>query len=372
MLCGAERVHQDVHHQGTRPAQGIAAMAGDPAPALTLPVIPGDVPTHRAVIHGAGCSSEVLKAFMAVRGFVRREDWERPWGHESQVIARALQRWFGGLSKGLRVFRPLLIYNDDHNEVLGLDEFGSFFDGRDYVEDSERGIWFRLVTWETKQFFIKCRIERLEAAVPGLGETLLYHIGKALRRTMYGLTPETGLYFCSHMNWMGEFDEEYAIAEIGDDDPETLETVYRREAYFKHMPEWAANPQEKLTPEEIAAHGDAKDALVRDVVALLPEMARAANHRKIRDHWPDHALCDLSVALRWCAEDDVMRHFDDYYRMAMNAGDCHDIYWFAGMGPEPKLIRAWIREMEAVFEVLSLLDRIILLIGENGETISGG
>lgn len=322
--------------------------------ALPLPAIPSTVPSRYEIRHDLKKTVQTLLAFLDL-GMVSETDLVEPWRSESEVLRRAFNRFIEQEGSGLTLFSPRVVIADS-------------LDGYEAPEPGE-DILFCFYSTSMESLFIGNRTARIEKACPGLGETLLFQIEKALCATFYCVTPERCLDLARYIYWQGEDDEQQVVEEMlsEGENPDTME-IYRRSDYLAHLPGWAAESREKLPPDRLREIARTGKGLVKEAAETALELA--AEH--IEDYRPprfDEFIgdnIDPALYVRWMEEDDVGRVFDDFYQYAIQS-ESTDMHGYISSKPDKKGVGKALEDIRQFFRLLRALEKAFSLIGERVE-----
>lgn len=152
------------------------------------------------------------------------------------------------------------------------------------------------------------RVARLQAAVPGLGESVLHLIDVIGQCVLPTLSPSVLLEQYRHIVWMGGEDESDWLAMVSDEDPERLEemreAVMSLEAFREAWPRWVIEPG-RPPLDRVLLHAACQDdpwvaqvwRYVEPLLAMnVPELAALGRHND------ENAIFNGWVGeLRWAA-----------------------------------------------------------------------
>lgn len=363
MYPSIERIHTK---DGRRVAAALPRLAKPASPAVAerftqpfacafpLPAIPSTVPLRFEIRHDLKKTVQALMAFLDL-GMVSETDLVEPWQSETEVLRRAFNRFIEQQGSGITLFSPRFVIADS-------------LDGYEVSEPGE-DILFCFYSTSTESLFIGNRTSRIEEACPGLGETLLYQIEKALCATFYCVTPERCLDLARYIYWQGEDDERQVVEELlaEGESPETT-VIYRRSDYLAYLPEWAAESREKLPPDRLREIARTGKGLVKEAAEAALELAAQESEDYRPPRFEEFMGDNVAPALyiRWSEEDDVERVFDDFYQYAVQS-ESTDMHGYISSKPDKDGVGKALEDIRQFFRLLRALEQAFSLIGERVE-----
>lgn len=359
MRTSTARVCETESRPGTAACSGLAAAYAAP---LTLPTLEG-VPARLLTINGAQVSARMALSLMQI-GLLTYRDWATPWQHESDLIERALTKWLRKATAELQIFQFGITYSDRR-----LEQLSAHMSYTPFERDNAGRVAFTLYrVGDLPAYTLGSGITELEHAVPGLGETALYHLEQAAVLPI--LTPCHALYLASNNYWMGEDDETLAIqeelAQLSDGlNPDDIE-FYRKRDFLASIPEWAATAKPRLplsSLRRIALEHTGTDA--GTVAALILKIARSGKGCWCPDTRDEEMDCsDIAAIFRWSEDDDCGRIVDDAMNEIYNSGESTDDFGTAYLVPEAAPLKAWLRSAEKTFRLLRLCEQLVRIVGQ--------
>lgn len=366
MLGSVDRLHQsgrtkhpEVKARLAKSTPAPVAARPSPPPfscSLPLPVTGATIPAKYEIRHDVEKAVKTLLAFLDL-GMVSETDLVEPWQSEREILRRAFYRFIEQEGSDLALFSPRIVIAD------------SLDDGYTPHKDIDNNLVFSFYSTSLKSMFIGNGAARIEEACPGLGETLLYQIDRAVCATLYCVTPACCLDLARYIYWQGEDDEREVVAErLAEGESIEDMDVYRRSDYLAHIPEWAAAPTEKLSLDRLRE-------IARSGKGLVPEAAKAAldlaeqqvdGYQKpsFEEFIGDNV--DPALFVRWSENDDVDRVFDDFYEYAVQ-GECTEMHGYISSQPDKDGIGKALEDIRQFFRILRALERSFCLIGERIE-----
>lgn len=365
MYSSIERVHTT---SGTRRRTAINAQLEKPAPspvaehsklplstcAISIPSINCAVPKKFVIRHDVKKTTLALITFLDL-GLVSEIDLEEPWETEAVVLGRAFNRFIEQESSGLALYNPAIVLTDSLSDDGSSNDF-----------DAGDNILFSFYSKSREYLLIGESAESIENAYPGLGETLMYQIGRAVYATLDCATPQSCLDLAKYSYWQGEDDEKMVIEEClaEGESPEDVE-MYRRSDYFAKLPEWAADPKQKLSPAQLRKIIRTSDGLACEAAKAALELSQQLIDGYRGPYFGEFIGDNIDPALfvRWSEEDDVERVYDDYYYHATQS-DCTDSHGYYSVQPDKEGIGKALEDIRQFFRILRALDTAFSLIGK--------
>lgn len=353
-----------------------SAVEHSPATSLTLPRLRKEsIPSH-FVLRGS-ISSWARIALLFLKAGVANEEDLAAAGVDSgipdgyRVVFHALSRWLSVHAGGLKAFRFVVGIS------IGMPETGNCDLDESLAENMvtrEGGEYFHLSlaeSWAPEGgldiFYLKERVEALERAAPGLGETTLWHLYDGLWKTLPAITPNSALDHARYAYWCGEEDEATVFEEYreaGEDPPEIL----RKEDFDKIVPTWASSPKQRISLRQVKELSiEATERHVRQVAGLLHEIGKTGKNTTLPNFWSEdisfYGLCPSTSILRWSEEDDVLRILDDVYNAANQDGTALNLYGVSTLPfTDVPALKSWFRRMEKGLSLLRKLDALVSCI----------
>jgi len=286
-------------------------------------------------------------------------------------VKDALGKWFSESTRDLKMLKLGLGFSSEIPslnylcaEEWGLDVSADFF------------VLFGSYAWLSRPevFELKEKVEAIENAVPGLGETALW----CLYRRLYDLIPVftvgNMLFFASDVYWMGH-ENESLMEEECYLDGENYEGP-TRESLVSCYPSWVINPAEKLKEVELLEIVGSKNELitseVKKVAEKILEIGRFDKSVSLQSACMLNGchFCLLpSVLFRWDDKDTTAKVFDDYVDLHYNADGLVDLSTLYGFDlGDYSGFRAWMKEAEEGLLLLRQVDLLTeMLVVEPGD-----
>lgn len=206
-------------------------------------------------------------------------------------------------------------------------------------------------------------LNRLEAAVPGLGATVLRVLEDNGSVVYPLLTPSILLEQASNLYWLGEPDETEYLDEYCDGDPDTREAMradmVTRAEIEASFPAWALTRAAGLSQRRLHAlstHHD--DAFVRRMAELTLALARTPVSRDFTAR-REGLFIGFGAVLCWADNDVAVRVSDDYAQYAWQGDSFGEIGEVVLPADQPSALRRWMRAMKPNLRAIGLIDRLL-------------
>ncbi|WP_186270395.1 PRTRC system protein F [Burkholderia gladioli] len=236
--------------------------------------------------------------------------------------------------------------------------------------------------------FIGAGIQRLERAVPGLGQTVLAVLYETCAHYLPSvLTPQETLGLAEYMYWYGEADEFAAMDELAlmydlkipkERTDEAIDEFFaqcdtpRRREFFPTAPEWACYPQRVLTADEVAcAHTRTNDIIFVDAVVHACDAIHAivnSGRKFARVNCSDageHGI-DYATFLLWEQEDGTGRVLDDFWNNELQ-GDYLEASAAIALPFAGKAIGNWFERMHNTAALARATEELISFLSVDAE-----
>jgi PRTRC genetic system protein F len=208
--------------------------------------------------------------------------------------------------------------------------------------------------------------EALEAAVPGLGATVLRLLERHGAAAYPLFTPSVLLDEASNQYWLGEADENALLDEECGDDAEAREVLradmVTRAAIDAAFPPWALRSRAALSGRRLRLLArEHADGHVRRAAQLAFALARTGAHARFAAR-REGLFTGFGAVLCWRDDDIAVRVSDDYAHYAWQ-GECYDqIGEVVLPADEPDALRRWMRAMTPQLRAIGLIDRLLHLL----------
>jgi PRTRC genetic system protein F len=269
-------------------------------------------------------------------------------GTPAQLLRQGLQQWLAPLTAGMRCVEIHLHYVEA--------------DAKD-----RRDAEIALRTDLLRPLIVGGDLGTLQKAVPGLGETVLWHLDHDMPGLLEIYTPASALSTACWMEWGGADDESFRVQECIDEgeDPANVEILTRAE-FDKAIPPWASRPRERIKPAGLKRIAKGRGKAARVAAAVLALHAVRGNYESDdegRRLWPP------AQALRWSKHDLVsMRLLDDLGEQVFQSGEELQSFLefrFADTDADMAGLQPFLRTAEKSLRALQAADHLMQLIAEN-------
>ncbi|PND30196.1 PRTRC system protein F [Achromobacter pulmonis] len=340
-----------------------------PSPAsampLTLPRLSGAVP--RTVVPGvlAAANTRIARFLIDADVFGAAdipESWDDSLRACEQAIAACIRREIGPL----HCLRPGFGMH-----VLDADGFpiGGYSVGR--ASDKPRVYTAVEVYWgETSEqaWPVGQRLQALEAALPGLGRTVLQALREGCAQVYPLFTPDIACDVASMIYWCGEENEEIALdMNCGDDEKEReamrcdmLTRAELDETYPEWVRQWMGQTAKKR-PGRCSLRRAVKtltDPGLRQIAADALSLSRLQCDDTFRPEIEGEYV-GFGAVLSWEDGDLTTRIYDDLLQLAHQSEFCERMGEFTIALNDPGALGAWVRAMRPRFRAIGLIDRLI-------------
>ncbi len=332
--------------------------------ALALPRL-ASVPTqYRTQEDGEAWCTPVLLGLLGA-GALSADDARCPPTSPAGLLQRTLQRHWDEVTAGARIFDWRLSANPS---LLGW-----------WIPASpSKTLWMAITPHDGSRtdvphYYLGPTITTLENIRRGLGQTVLAVFYDALRLLPNTLTPADAYGYTSWVHWHGETDETTAIQWLYDEgDFQTMEAAAAaydgptREAFFEHMPEWAAYPRRVLSDRQVRRAARI-NAFAAKVIAAVDAIW---NHVHATHEAGGYADCHVDAEgdsitwiafFRWHPEDLALRIADDFTEY-VTQGDYNDASTLVCLEPESDHLARWLEKMRANGQLARLVENLVDLI----------
>ncbi len=211
-------------------------------------------------------------------------------------------------------------------------------------------------------------LNRLEAAVPGLGATVLRVLEDKSSIAYPLLTPSVLLEQASNLYWLGEPDETEYLDEYCDGDPDVREAMradmVTRAEIEASFPSWALTRAAGLSQRRLHALSTSHDnSFVRRMAELAFALARTPVSRDFMAR-REGLFIGFGAVLCWADDDVVVRVSDDYAQYAWQGDSFGEIGEVVLPADEPSALRRWMRAMTPHLHAIGLIDRLLHHLSE--------
>ena len=175
-------------------------------------------------------------------------------------VERIFKRWIAEKTAKIKHFSPQFRITDN------LESFGE--------QGSKDPSLIVGISFSAEEAFLcslKSKIETLEKAVSGLGETAMNELYSWLCRTTLSVSPDFVFSLVQQQYWMGSDNEQDYMAEMEAEgvEEEEMEIPVTLADFEKEFPRYTYTPAEKLTKPELKLLESHSDQFVADVAKFL-------------------------------------------------------------------------------------------------------
>lgn len=275
-------------------------------------------------------------------------------GTTPQLLSSALQNWLRPLTEGMRCIEIRIEYFEDNPDHYA------------HRVDRKPGAELSLRTDLPHPLMVGHKLNALQKAVPGLGETVLWHLDHDLPGLLEIFTPASALAAACWMEWAGEDDEKAVVQQYIDEgeDPKEIE-VLTRAAFDKALPRWATMPKPRIKTAALKRIAQGKRYTARVAAAVLALHAVRGTYQaddEGRRLWPP------AQALYWSRRDNIsLRLLDNLGNDVFESGE--NLECFAGFGFHNDAaamagLKPFLRSAEKSLRTLRAADQLLQLIAE--------
>jgi PRTRC genetic system protein F len=328
------------------------------ASALALPRI-SSVPTKLNHQQSAESTSRIALALLDL-GLACDEDAAYA-ATPAIFVERIFNRWISERAACINILSPRFTLTDklESFEESSDSETSQMCVGISY--STENAVWFAL----------KDKIEALEAAAPGLGQTALSTLYRWLSVTSLAISPDFVFSLVQRFYWYGEEDEKGYLEEMEamGEDIEDMECPVTREAFENEYPRFVYSPSETLNKEDLQNLKEHSNPLVAETATfLLSEPDREEWDRTSRPDYLDSLGSDsecigFNLILHWDTENTPIstQATDDWQEYAFQGG-CTNLYAIYQADQNIEGIRGLFAKLEQFISALAWVDKAVSLV----------
>jgi len=283
-----------------------------------------------------------------------------------ELSMRALSKWWSNLVKNnsCKFFRWNL-----HVQSLDVGD----------IDPSDRGkAWFIFTRQdgELPRFAIGAKLEKLEATLPGFGQTVLAVLKDASLLLPDCVAPWQAAEFADCIHWGSSTTDEEMLEEHREMNGYASIQQVREECdlltrarFYEHMPRWATNPKRVASRDAMVAV--ASNVHERAVIAACDAIAELASKPRffLQAHERGAHRCgqypfEASMALLWKEADLVGAVIDDHINDLFNSGEGTEFIDANPVAMTARGIQEFQEDMEHMMQLAVLTERLVLLVGE--------
>lgn len=334
---------------------------------MAQPLLADDIPVAIMPSSGQRVAGTVATYLARAKAITRRDFplvTSDPLAACGTVLSNWLRRHIGDTACLQPVFQL---------EPVSIEHIGEFDEAIQALDASKpqlvRGVHIRWSERNICHWTVGPGFDRLEAAVPGLGPTVLDILEEKSWQAYPLFTPTNVLDEASNQYWMGEADEtEYLDCECGDDREawEAMRSdIVTRADIEQAFPPWALQharasfARHRLRDISIQ-HAD---EYVRRAAALAHALASTPTHTRFTAR-REGLFTGFCAVLCWRDEDIAVRVSDDYAQYAWQGDSFEEIGEVVLPLSDPGAFRHWMRAIEPNLRAIGLIDRLLLHLAE--------
>ncbi|GAB2856052.1 hypothetical protein GCM10027277_25810 [Pseudoduganella ginsengisoli] len=335
--------------------------------ALAQPVLAADIPA--TILPAAGQRvAGTLAGYLACAKVITRRDFPLAASDPLAACAAVLSKWLHRHIGDTACLEPLF-----QIEPVAIDHIDDFDEAACALDAAEaqavRGVHIRWSERNICHWTVGPGFERLEAAVPGLGATVLDILEEKSWQAYPLFTPSNVLDEASNQYWLGEEDETEMLDSECGDDKEAWEAMradmVTRADIEQAFPAWALRRRPERMPlpvlRDIAI--EHVDGYVRRATTLALALAETPTDNTFASR-REGLFTGFCAVLCWRDEDIAVRVSDDYAHYAWQGDSFEEIGEVILPTADPRAFRQWMRAMEPNLRAIGLIDQLLLHLAE--------
>ena len=344
--------------------RGVAAM-----PVLTLPQLSTGVPLSVASRSQAAANAGLCRCLIAA-GIVLEDALPENVADPLKVCQQAIDARIKRLIGQLHCLEPRVAINvlDEHHHQPSV---------RDGKQAAYAYLDLYWCEYHESEWPVGRQLEALNAALPGLGATVLQVLREQSRYVYPVFTPDIADDVSSYLYWQGESDEEAALDMMCEDDSEADREAMRDEMVTRAMldaayPEWArrwlVRPEKgvrrrkgdvPLRPRDLRrAAKTLTDPAMRAIVADALALSKLPLDDSFRPDI-DGEYIGFGAVLSWDEADITTRIYDDLLNLAHQSEFCDRMGEALIPLDDPGALAACFARLNLRFQAIALIDRLI-------------
>jgi PRTRC genetic system protein F len=276
-------------------------------------------------------------------------------------VERIFNRWISERATGINILSPHFTLTDklESFEESSDSETSQMCVGISY--STENAVWFAL----------KDKIEALEAAAPGLGQTALSALYRWLCVTTLAISPDFVFSLVQRFYWYGEDDEKGYLEEMEamGEDIEDMECPVTREAFENEYPRFVYSPSETLNKEDLQNLKEHSNPLVAETATFLlsepdrSEWDKTSRPDYLNDLESDSECIGFNLILHWDSEKTPIstQATDDWQEYAYQGG-CTDLFAVYQSTQDKEGAMKIFAKLEQFISALTWVDKAVFLI----------
>lgn len=352
-----------------RMTKGMNEPAHAPMPVLALPQLSPQVP-QSVTSRSQAAANAALCRFLIDAGIVHEIDLPEEEPDPLKACERAIDAWIKRLIGPLRCLNPRVAVNV-------LDENRNHPATREGKQTAYAYLDLYWCEYHENEWPVGERLEAMNAAMPGLGQTVLQVLREQSRYVYPMFTPDIADDVCSYLYWQGEEDEEAALDMMCEDGDEADREAMRDEMVTRKMldaayPEWARRWLVRPEKGSRRRKGDSawRPCNLRQAVKTLadPKLRAIAADALALSRLPlddsfrpdvDGEFIGYGGVLSWDEADITTRIYDDMLNLAHQSEFCDRMGEALIPMDDPGALEACFARLGMRFEAIALIDRLI-------------
>jgi len=338
-------------------------------PVLALPRLSAQVP-QSVTSRSQAAANAALCRILIDAGIVHEIDIPEDEPDPLKACERAIDTWIKRLIGPLRCLNPRVAVNV-------LDEHQHHPSTRDGKQTGYAYLDLYWCEYHESEWPVGERLEAMNAAMPGFGETVLQVLREQSRYVYPMFTPDIADDVCSYLYWQGEGDEEAALDMMCEDEDEADREAMRDEMVTRRMldtayPEWArrwlVRPEKGARRRKDGKAWRACDLRRAAKTLADPRMRAVAADALALSRLPlddsfrpdiDGEYIAFGAVLSWDEGDVTTRIYDDLLNLAHQAEFCDRMGEALVPLDDPGALEACFARLGMRFEAIALIDRLI-------------
>lgn len=351
------------------PANGMDRPAFAAMPVLTLPELSSVVPLSVASRAQSAANAGLCRCLIAA-GIVHEDALPQDEPDPLKACQRAIDTWIKRLIGPLHCLQPRVA-------IQVLDEHHHHPASRGGEQTAYAYLDLYWCEYHESEWPVGRRLEALNAAMPGLGATVLQVLRERSRYVYPVFTPDIADDVSSYLYWQGESDEEAALDMMCEDDNEADREAMRDEMVTRAMldaayPEWARRWLARPEKGRRRRKGDtslrlcdlrrAAKTLTDPAMRAIATDALALSRLALDDSFlpdADGEFIGFGAVLSWDEADITTRIYDDLLNLAHQSEFCDRMGEAVVPLDDPGALTACFVRLGLRFEAIALIDRLI-------------
>lgn len=333
---------------------------------MAQPTLANEIPVAFMPTSGQRVAGTVA-AYLARAKAITRNDFPLAVSDPLAACAIALSNWLCRHVGDTVCLEP--VFQLEPVNIERIDEFDEAAPGLKATDHQRvRGVHIRWSESNICHWTVGPGLDKLEAAVPGLGATVLEVMERKSWQAYPLFTPTNVLDEASNQYWMGEADEtEFLYSECGDDkdawEAMRADMVTRAEIE-QAFPPWTLHRPPPLTPRRLhVISSEHADAYVRRAATLAAALMNTRTHSDFTARREGY-FTGFCAVLCWRDEDIAVRVSDDYAHYAWQGDSYEEIGEVVLPLSDPSALRKWMRAMVPNLHAIGLIDQLLLHLVE--------